>query len=174
MLAMTDPQPAGVLGVWLNDADLAEACRARADELAMSYEEIDRIAGLASGHASKVLSVPQQQGFGPVSRFTIPWALRMKFGLIDAPEHTRNHVRRITRAVRKGKRHHRNTKALALIEKWGSDGGRKRFKNMTQQEVSEYQSRTAKARWRKYRRALRETNQIVGKVLTEADLRAIK
>lgn len=153
---MTDPR---ILATWHNDADLAEACRRRADELAMSYEEIDRIANLASGHTSKVLSVPQQQGFGPVSRFTIPWALQMKFGLVEAPENTRQHVRRVTRAVRRGKRHHRNAKALALVSHWGSKGGRKSLENLGPEGVSKQRSRAAKSRWRKYRRAQRLMRQ---------------
>ena len=157
----TEPR---VLGVWLNDADLAEACRRRADEIEMSYEEIDRIAGLAAGATSKVLSVPQAQGFGPQSRFLIPWALQMKFGLIEAPEYTREHVRRVSRYVRRGKGHHRNTKALALVQHWGREGARKMLENMGPEGISKQRRKAAKARWRKARRAMRKRPDLMEQV----------
>lgn len=158
---MSEPQ---IIAYWLTDADLAEACRKRADELEMSYDEIDRIANLARGHASKVLSVPQQQGFGPVSRFTIPWALQMKFGLVIAPEFTRDYTRRITRAVRRGKRHHRNAKAYALVQQWGREGVQKMLKNIDRDHLSKIRRKAAKARWRKHRLAAKQRPDLMKQV----------
>lgn len=157
-----------ILATWHNDADLAEACRRRADDLSMSYEEIDRIANLASGHTSKVLSVPQQQGFGPVSRFTIPWALQMKFGLVEAPEYTRQYVRRVTRAVRRGKRHWRTAKTLSMIEnlarKNGQRGAEVRMQKTTPKTRKRVARTAAKARWRKARLAMKANAELMKQV----------
>ena len=47
--------------------DLVAACRARRDELNISHETIDHLAGWATGYASKVLAPDPMKGLGPVS-----------------------------------------------------------------------------------------------------------
>lgn len=66
---------------------LIETCRARADELALSRSEIDRLSGLPSGFSGKLLgqdgSAPKQKRMWPVSLELMLGALGLKILLIE-------------------------------------------------------------------------------------------
>jgi hypothetical protein len=66
---------------------LVETCRARADELALSRLEIDRLAGLPTGYAGKLLGKSEhrktKKKFGPISLEAMLGALGLKIILIE-------------------------------------------------------------------------------------------
>ncbi len=58
---------------------LVETCRARADELAISRSELDRISGLPAGYAGKLLG---NDGCGPRKKKMWPIALESMLGTL--------------------------------------------------------------------------------------------
>jgi hypothetical protein len=66
--------------------DLVAALRARRDELAISHETLDYIAGLQSGYVSKLLAPDPMKGLGPMSLPALLGALGVALVLVDDPE----------------------------------------------------------------------------------------
>jgi hypothetical protein len=58
-------------------AGLLDYCRQRKDELGLSYEALDHLAGLAHGHSDKILRPVPIKGFGPISMNCIFGALAL-------------------------------------------------------------------------------------------------
>jgi hypothetical protein len=83
--------PAAPVGAKLGRAfsdyrTLIETCRARADELDLSRAELDRVSGLCSGYASKILSLgaaKDSKRLGPVSFELMLNTLGLKMVLIE-------------------------------------------------------------------------------------------
>lgn len=71
-----------------DEADLVAALRARAEELNVSRAEIDRVAGLPSGYAGKMLCIPPIKYAGPQSFWNIAGALGLAVQLVVDPEAT--------------------------------------------------------------------------------------
>lgn len=71
-----------------DEADLVAALRARAEELNVSRAEIDRVAGLPSGYAGKMLCIPPVKYAGPQSFWNIAGALGLAVQLVVDPEAT--------------------------------------------------------------------------------------
>jgi hypothetical protein len=69
--------------------DLVHALRARAEELGLSRENIDDIAGLPSGYASKILAKKHIKRMGALSLWLILPALGAQLCLIEDPESLR-------------------------------------------------------------------------------------
>lgn len=69
------------VAVVVDETSLVEALRARVDALNVSRAEIDRIAGLTPGYASKLLSVPPIKYFGPLTAAPAFWAMVGCLGL---------------------------------------------------------------------------------------------
>jgi hypothetical protein len=61
-----------------NYRGLVETCRERADELGLSRAEIDRLGGLPSGHAGRLLG----RGIGPHSKRMWPISLELMLGVL--------------------------------------------------------------------------------------------
>jgi hypothetical protein len=70
---MAEPRQLAILRTY---QDLVQVIRARRDELDVPHEIIDAIAGLTSGHTSKILCAPPMKHIGPVS-----WAILEVLGL---------------------------------------------------------------------------------------------
>ena len=64
-----------------DEVALIHALRARADELNVSRQEIDRVAGLTPGLASKLLSIPPIRYFGPLTSSVAFWSMIGCLGL---------------------------------------------------------------------------------------------
>jgi hypothetical protein len=79
--------PARILARPCNNADVIAAFRARANQLDVPRLEIDRVAGLARGHSSKLLCA--LKGFGPTSFWAMLQAMGMAVLLIEDPEATK-------------------------------------------------------------------------------------
>lgn len=152
---MSEPRQIAVVR---DQLDLVMALRKRAEELNISREVLDELAGFTSGHASKLLATPPVKGIGPVTLFPLLGALGYAMTLIE-DEQRKTRIRRTAkrdkRAVRTAN-HYRNAKALGTMRemraKWGSSGGRARFKLLTPEQLREHQSKAAKSRWRAWRR----------------------
>jgi hypothetical protein len=63
--------------------DLVQAVRARRDELGITHETIDEIAGLPSGYCSKLLAPEPMKGLGPISIPAILGALGVALVLVE-------------------------------------------------------------------------------------------
>lgn len=155
-----------LLAVIRNGDELVAAFRKRVAVMDISHESLDEISGVAPGYSGKVLAVPPIRGFGPMSFWSIAGGLGVSLALVEDPTNKPRQIPK-RRMQRGSSRHWRYvealTKALGTIRKQaveqGSIGGRKRFENMTDDEKADHQSRAAKARWRAYRRAVRERAQ---------------
>jgi hypothetical protein len=66
--------------------ELVDAIRARRDELNISHETIDNIAGLQSGYTSKLLGPIQLKGFSHMSLGAVLGALGIGLVVIEDPE----------------------------------------------------------------------------------------
>lgn len=154
---MTDPSEPKIFAYFANDEELVEACRRRAAELGKSYKDIDDLANLSEGHTGHLLAVPQLCRFGPISRFAVPWALEMRFALVEDRDAMREAKRRDERAVRRGKSHFRNAKALSMLESFARENGKKgaivRLQKLSPERRSAIARKAARARWRRVGRA---------------------
>jgi hypothetical protein len=84
---MLDPAPSlRPLAVVCDYAQLHAALRRPAEEIGISRVEIDRLAGLADGHASKLLSPVPIKKLGHISLGPILSVLGLKIALIEDPE----------------------------------------------------------------------------------------
>lgn len=77
-----------VLAIITDEADLVAALRARAEELNVSRSEIDRVAGLPSGYAGKMLCIPPIKYAGPQSFWNVCGALGLAVQLVVDPATT--------------------------------------------------------------------------------------
>lgn len=69
-----------------SQAELLDAIRARRDELNISHETIDNIAGLQSGYTSKLLAPQPIKNLGPMSMGPLLGALGVALMLIEDDE----------------------------------------------------------------------------------------
>ena len=74
-------------------ADLVEALRQRRDELDISHETIDAIAGLQSGYASKLLAPRAPRNIGYMSLGDIMGALGVGLQVVEDGEQDRKSTR---------------------------------------------------------------------------------
>jgi hypothetical protein len=63
--------------------DLVAAIRARRDELNVSHELLDHLAGLQSGYTSKLLAPEPMKGLGPMSLPALLGALGVALVLVE-------------------------------------------------------------------------------------------
>src|SRR4029077_20843400 len=93
---------------------------------------------------------PPVRQLGPVSFFPLAGALGYALAfVVDESREVR--ISRATKRKPGGPRgtDWRSARALAVIRKWGSEGGLKRFANMTVEEMKSHQSRAGKHRAKK-------------------------
>jgi hypothetical protein len=69
-----------------SQAELLDAIRARRDELNISHETIDNIAGFQAGYTSKLLCTPPMKNPGPMSLGALLGALGMALMPVPDPE----------------------------------------------------------------------------------------
>jgi hypothetical protein len=67
-------------------AELVAAVRDRRDELNISHESIDHLAGIASGHFSKLVCDPPIKGFGAMSLDAVLHALALRMVVVRIEE----------------------------------------------------------------------------------------
>jgi hypothetical protein len=76
--------------------DLVMALRTRAEACGFAYPDLDRAAGLAAGHCSKIFSPNHGKNFGPVSLNALLKALGLRLAIVadEAPVPSRLKSRR--------------------------------------------------------------------------------
>lgn len=80
---MTDSRP---LSEACDYPALIEALRARKDELGLSNETVDDLAGFTAGHADKLLGPTQRKSLGPLSLGLLLRVLAVKIVLVEDTE----------------------------------------------------------------------------------------
>lgn len=78
--------PMRVLGEASSYDDLIVICRDRADELGLTRMEIDRLGGLADGHAGKLLCLSTLKKLGHVSLGPMMGTLALRFVVVADDE----------------------------------------------------------------------------------------
>src|SRR5262249_519653 len=58
----------------------------------------------------------------------------------------------------------RNARAIAVVRQWGREGALKATQSMTQEQRSARASKAARTRWRTFRRAMREKDELNGQI----------
>lgn len=141
-----------ILGDVNKYSDLHEIMRARADELGLTREHIDELAGLHSGYAAKLLSPKPIKKLGDLLLGLMMPGLGMRLVAIedlDALERiTRRGLRReFATDMHAGTVHIQfSRKFMRKIQRKGGANSRK---YLTKRKASALGRRAAKARWRK-------------------------
>jgi hypothetical protein len=151
--SLAQPRPLAVVG---DVIELQLALRQRAEELDISREAIDELAGLTPGHSSKLLCDPPMKRLGPISMWPLVGALGLAIALVES-EHRMVRVRKLPKriAAHPPEAHWRHRRLLRMVAKLartnGAKGGRARVAKLSAEELSRQMSRLANARWRKSR-----------------------
>lgn len=137
--------------------DVLRLVNERAEMLGLRREDIDNRAGLASGHAGKMLSVPPQKRPTLSTVFLLVGAVGCGVALVEDESALRAAKREAkNRKINRAKAlQWRNSKALSMMHELakqrGKMGGNAAAANMTPAQRSRRAKRAAKARWRKPR-----------------------
>jgi hypothetical protein len=150
---------------------LLQALLARKDELDVSYETLDHVAGLPVRYSAKVLGA-RQRTLGPTSLGALLGALALKLAIVSDEEQLERIKHRLTRANWcTGKRadNRRKTREAAAAQAQDADAQRRALMSdlgrqshdawmaRTTPEARRRQaSRAANARWKAARRRIRE------------------
>jgi hypothetical protein len=132
-------------------ADIREALRARFETLEISRTTIDEAAGLADGHASKLLA--GLTGFGPLTLFPVLEIAGLRLALVDDPaaleraqklkkrasEQVRHQLAGVTRGMLK-------TCRPAVMSEFATKGGKARMARLSPAQRSELGRLAAQAR----------------------------
>jgi hypothetical protein len=81
--------------------ELVAAVRARRDELNISHESIDALAGLAGGHFSKLVCDPPIKGFGELSLKSVLGALALRIVVVRIEEDPDQRARMAKRWIKR-------------------------------------------------------------------------
>lgn len=136
-------------------SELQRALRERAEVLDISREALDEIAGITKGYAAKLLSEPPVKFLGVGSMFPMLGALGYDLVLIEGDQRFQKRAARRKPGGPRGTKW-RSPRYLAVAADYGRRGARKALSQMTPEEISAQRSKASKARWRKYRKAMRE------------------
>jgi hypothetical protein len=85
-LMICDPPEPKLLATVRDYDELIAAIRARRDELEVTHETIGEVAGIASGHASKLLCDPPMKRMGIISLGAVLGALGLKLIVVEDEE----------------------------------------------------------------------------------------
>jgi hypothetical protein len=172
-----------VLGEFTTIAELQSLLRARAEQLQISREQLDDLAGLAKGYASKLLAPSPVKKIGLVTMPALLGALGLKLVLVDDPEQrariaerftprnpayaahagtvtvifSRRHMRQIQkRGGRNSRKYMTREEASWLASKAGKNS-RKNVSSKRARELAQAAGRLgAAARWGEIKRAVRD------------------
>jgi hypothetical protein len=142
-----------ILATVTDYAGMLAALRDRADELRLSREAIDQVAGLPSGYSGKILGIGQVRRLNLISLGPVLGALGVKLVMVVdgaaleqfGGRSAKRHQNRVRNSV-KAWQMLRNSKDFAAI---GRIGGINRRRNMSAEQASKAGRKAAKARWRK-------------------------
>jgi hypothetical protein len=132
--------------------DIREALRARFETMQISRTTIDAAAGLADGHASKLLA--GLTGFGPLTLFPVLEIAGLRLALVDDPaafERASKLKKRASEQVRCRPLGKAVMKAArpAVLRELGAKGGRASMAKLSPDQRRELAQVAARARWSK-------------------------
>lgn len=151
-----------------SQSELLDAIRARRDELNISHETIDNIAGFQAGYTSKLLCDPPMKNPGPMSLGALLGALGMALMPVSDPDSIAKVEKRWQKRKRPQKLLTALVSALALPKqpknkdpeymrmigmKGASKGGKRRLKTMKKRARQQAASHAARMRWARETRA---------------------
>jgi hypothetical protein len=143
-----------------NHDALLEAIRKRIEELNISYETLEALAGIQSGYASKFLASPPPKRVTAFTWFLVLQALGMEMQLAENPQ-----LAEKLRERRAKKKLTKKAKGLPagstykyeltpdLMRRRARMGGYARAKRLSPERLSEIGRNAINARWRRYREA---------------------
>jgi hypothetical protein len=155
---MTTPQArAGGRGVTepiataRNARELCDAFRARVDQLNISMETLDSIAGLPLRYSAKLLAPVPVKQFGPMSLDAMLGALGLRLAVFEDAEQMARVKDRMVERKRRDKPMHSNTVHIQIsgrkLKRAQRKGGVNSRKNLTPKERRKLARRAATARW---------------------------
>jgi|SRR5215510_4515997 len=131
--------------------------RDRADELGITREGLDSLAGLAFGHSSKLLTIPAIKKPNVETLVLIAGALGYSVGFFE-DEKALARAKRMARQrklTRSREQHWRNAKPLGMLHaemvRRGKLGASARMQKTTQEQRTRSARNAARARWRRPR-----------------------
>jgi hypothetical protein len=145
--------------------DLHKALRARADELNLSRLELDRLAGITSGYASKLLAPVPLKRLSPYTFTLMVGALGIRLRVEEDPEALERisrfaQKREVKVPMRAHKINPRSSKHFSLrqLKKWASRGGDMRAYRLGKRRRRAIAKQAAAIRWRDVKNAMAERN----------------
>jgi hypothetical protein len=139
-------------------ADLHDAMRARFDALEISRLEIDAAAGLASGHAGKLLAPVPVRRFGDKTLWPVLETAGVKLCLVEDPDalarvtvKLKKRQRNAVRCVLASRRTI-NAARAAVLQELTSKGGTARMQKLGPDGRKQFAKSGAAARWSKARK----------------------
>jgi len=135
--------------------DVVRIATARAEAIGLRREDIDRIAGLADGHAGKLMAVPPIKRAGPTTMFLLAGAVGLGIALVEDPaalKHAKREAKN-RKLTRKKELQWRNAKKLSIMHAHAVERGKKgasvRMTKTTPEQRTRIARRAARARWRR-------------------------
>jgi hypothetical protein len=137
------------LGVVTSYSDLHAIMRARANELAISRECLDELAGLHHGYSGKLLAPRPIRSLGDMSIRALLPALGIKLVAVADPEALeRISSRLVKRCAEKVRTAQCITITLSFLHRIARRGGTNSRKYMSREQASELGRLAALARWK--------------------------
>jgi hypothetical protein len=133
---------------------LLVAIRRRLDELQLTHETVDQLAGFSSGYAGKLLSDPPTKRMGHFSLFLILQTLGLDMVLVENPDALETLMKPALK--RRQRWIHKAPRIVVLtpdmLRANGIKGGHARAKKLSPKQLSKIGRKAVMARWAKYRR----------------------
>ncbi len=142
-----------ILSVFVDYPGMLAALRARTEELRLSREAIDQVAGLPSGYSGKILGIGQVRRLNLISLGPVLGALGIKLVMVEDAAALRDFGGRLDKRkenmVRGSVTH--MFKNRAEYREMGRKGRKSQLDKMTPKQKTALGRRLAKARWSKPR-----------------------
>jgi hypothetical protein len=136
-------------------ADIREALRARFDTLELARITIDAAAGLADGHASKLLAEPPIRRFSDVTLWPVLQVAGLRLALVEDPETAARAAKLKKRVQHKVRYQAAGTARMiaasrpTVLRELGAKGGKARMEKLTSAGRRRLAKLAARARWAK-------------------------
>jgi hypothetical protein len=158
--AIAAPAAPRVLGEFQTFEQLQPLLRARAEELQLSREQIDEIAGFCQGFANKLLAPRPTKKLGTVSLPLMIGALAVRLVVVEDAEQRAKIAARGLRRVQNLARHansvHTFIHSARHMRRVRKLGGQNSRKYLPPAERTRLARKAAFARWRDIKKAVRE------------------
>ena len=152
------PAPPQIIASVSSMADIRDALRARFEALEISRATIDEAAGLADGHASKLLA--GLKNFGTVTLFPVLETAGLRLALVEDADATAR-AQALPKRTSQQVRHRVSTHLMeacrtAVLHELTSKAGKARMTKMTAAARKRIAKLAAKARWARPKQKVRK------------------